>query len=115
MIKKTKILCVSDALSFKAKSYICDTDNEKIGAGKNIKSWDSTLTAVRRATHVAALRARMRETTWVLRHLKLSGINEQELAIVYSTVVRPILDYCCVIYHPMLTDEQDQQIERLQL
>ena len=56
----------------------------------------------------------MRETTWVLRHLKLSGFNESELAMVYKTVVRPVLDYCCVVYHPLLTDEQDQQIERLQ-
>ena len=65
-------------------------------------------------SHVAALRARMRETTWVLRHLKISGFTEKELARVYKTVVRPVLDYCCVVYHPMLTDEQDQVVERLQ-
>ena len=34
--------------------------------------------------------------------------------MVYRTVVRPVLDYCAVIYHPMLTDEQDQAVERLQ-
>ena len=39
---------------------------------------------------------------------------EAELATVYRTVVRPILDYCAVVYHPMLTDEQDQIVERLQ-
>ena len=36
------------------------------------------------------------------------------MARVYTTVVRPVLDYCAVIYHPMLTDEQDQAVERLQ-
>ena len=33
---------------------------------------------------------------------------------VYRTVIRPILDYCAVIYHLVLTDEQDQMVERLQ-
>lgn len=56
----------------------------------------------------------MRETTWVLRHLKTSGFSEPELACVYRTVIRPILDYCCPVYHPMINDEQDQIIERLQ-
>ena len=54
---------------------------------------------------------RMRETAWVLRHLKLAGFTEIELATVYRTVVRPVLDYCAVVYHPMLTD---QIVERLQ-
>ena len=30
--------------------------------------------------------------------------------MVYKTVVRPALDYCCIDYHPMLTEEQDQLI-----
>ena len=61
-----------------------------------------------------ALKRRMRDTTWVLRHLKLAGFNEEELARVYRTIVRPVLDYCAVVYHPLLTDEQDQVVERLQ-
>ena len=64
--------------------------------------------------HIEVLKARMRETTWVIRHLKLSGFSEKELATVYKTVVRPVLDYRCVVYHPMLTDEQDQIVERMQ-
>ena len=28
--------------------------------------------------------------------------------------MRLVLDYCAVVYHPMLSDEQDQMIERLQ-
>ena len=54
--------------------------------------------------HVEALRRRMREVTWVLVHLRLAGFKEDELATVYKTVVRPMLDYCAVVYHPMLTD-----------
>ena len=65
--------------------------------------------------HIDALVIRMRDTAWVLRHLKIAGFTEAELATVYTTVVRPVLDYCAVIYHPMLTDEKDQVVERLQV
>ena len=113
--KKTRILCVSDALNYKALSFIRDSDGNKISSTESMKilgfHLDSRPTC---HAHVDALRARMRETTWVLRHLKISGFTEKELARVYKTVVRPVLDYCCVIYHPMLTDEQDQIVERLQ-
>ena len=37
-----------------------------------------------------------------------------QLVTVYTTVVRPVLDYCAVVYHPMLSDEQDQMVERMQ-
>ena len=33
---------------------------------------------------------------------------------VYKTIILPIIDYCCVVYHSQLTDEQDQKLERLQ-
>ena len=51
---------------------------------------------------------------WVLRHLKIAGFKEAELAVVYRTVIRPVLDYGAVVYHPMLNDEQDQAVERMQ-
>ena len=46
--------------------------------------------------------------------MKLAGFNHDELATVYRTVMRPVVDYCAVVYHPLLTDEQDQAVERLQ-
>ena len=41
------------------------------------------------------------------------GILYQELCTVLRTVIRPILDYCALIYHPMLNDEPDQIVERM--
>ena len=46
--------------------------------------------------------------------MKLAGFTEAELVTVYCTVVRLVLDFCAVVYHPMLADEQDQEVERLQ-
>ena len=33
---------------------------------------------------------------------------------VYKTVVRPVAEYCAVVYHSQLTDEQDSLLERQQ-
>ena len=64
--------------------------------------------------YMAALKIRTRDTVWVLRHLKRVGFDEQELVAVSKTVVRPVLDYCAVVYRPMFTDEQDHAVEDLQ-
>ena len=113
--KKTQVLCMSDAQNYKASAYLLDADGARIESGERLKvlgfHLDSRPTV---HAHINALKARMRDTTWVLRHLKLAGFNEKELATVYCTVVRPVLDYCAVVYHPMLSDEQDQAVERLQ-
>ena len=113
--KKTKILCISDLQSYKAVAHIRDCDGNKLVSGTHLKvlgfHMDSRPSV---HAHVQALRLRMRDTVWVLRHLKIAGFSESDLATVYRTIIRPILDYCAVIYHPMLTDEQDQAVERMQ-
>ena len=34
--------------------------------------------------------------------------------MVYRTIIRPVADYCSVVYHAMLTDEQDEILDRCQ-
>ena len=57
---------------------------------------------------------RFRRQYWTLFHLRRAGFSSEELAKVYRTVMLPVADYCQVVYHSMITDEQDQLIERLQ-
>ena len=107
---KTKVLCISDAMSYKARSYLTDQDGQDIHSGKTMKvlgfHMDSRPTA---HAHVRALHIRMRDNVWVLRHLKLSGFTEPELAVVYRTVIRPILDYCAIVYLSLIhTDAADE-------
>ena len=113
--KKTKILCISDAQTYKAASHFYDSEGNVLESGQSMKilgfHMDSRPSV---HAHVQALKTRMREKYWVLRHLGKAGFTVEELARVYVTVIRPVLDYCAVVYHPMLTDEQDQAIERLQ-
>ena len=86
-LTKTKIVCVSDAMGYKAEAFILDANSRIERSTGRIKvlgfHMDSRSTA---HTHVEALQARMRETMWVLHHLKLSGFSEEELATVYRVV-----------------------------
>ena len=113
---KTKILCISDSQTYKARAHIYDSEGNKLESGTHLKvlgfHMDSRPSV---HAHVNALKIRMRDTVWILRHLKIAGFSEQELATVYRTVIRLVLDYCAVIYHPMLNDEQDQMVERMQV
>ena len=43
-----------------------------------------------------------------------AGFTDTELVKVYKTILRPVADYMAVVYHSMMTDEQDEMVERLQ-
>ena len=112
---KTKILCVSDAQTYKARAHFFDADGGRLEAGKSMKILGFHMNSKPGVhAHIDALKVRMRDLYWVLRHLKQAGFREDELARVYTTVIRPVLDDCAVVYHPMMNDEQDQAVERLQ-
>ena len=61
-----------------------------------------------------ALRKRLRSRYWILFHLKNYGFSQQDLCKVYRNIIRPVADYCSVVYHAMLTDEQDEILDRCQ-
>ena len=114
---KTNVLVVSDALSYSPRVYFHDNEGNELtnNGGSSIKVLGfhiSDRPGV--SAQVEALRKNFRGRLWVLRHLRVFGLKEMELVEVYKTVIRPVADYCCVVYHSQLTDEQDELIERLQ-
>ena len=113
---KTNLLVVSDAISYEPAAFIESSDGERIISGDNAKVlgfWFSRKPMMH--LQVEHLRKKMRKRYWVLIHLKKFGFNEDELAKVYRTIVRPVLDHCCVVYHSMLNDAQDEELDRLQM
>ena len=112
---KTNLVAVSDALSFKAESYIEDVDGTVLRTGGGMKVLGFHLSdRPTVGSHIEALNKRLRARLWVLRHLRESGFSEEELVRVYKVVIRPVHDYLCVVYHPMMTDEHDERVERMQ-
>ena len=51
---------------------------------------------------------------WRLRHLKRNGVGEEDLAKMYGTMLRSVIEYAAVLYHHQLTRDQSDQIERMQ-
>ena len=103
-------MCIRD------RAYIEDMDGNQLTTGKTMKvlgfyfSSDPTV-----SHHVEALCRRFRQKYWILIHLRRYGFSEEELARVYKTIVRPMADFCSVLYHPMLTDQLDERLDRCQL
>ena len=107
--------CVSDATSYPARAHIFANDGTRVGSGDGLKVLGFQLSSRSRMhAHVESLRRRFRKKYWCLYHLRKAGFTDQELAQVYCTIILPVADYCVVAYHSLLTDEQDQVIERLQ-
>ena len=64
--------------------------------------------------HVMTVRKKFRQRLWTLYNLKKNGFSQEELVKVYKTCVRPVADYLDIVYHPALTDDLDEELDRLQ-
>lgn len=65
--------------------------------------------------HVRTVCKKFRAALWSLRELRDAGMNQEDLIYIYSTVLRPVIEFACVTYGPMLTNDLSLEIERLQL
>ena len=113
---KTTLLCVSDALNYRPETFIIDTDGTRIECSDSMKVLGFYFS--NRPTvdlHVNMIMKKLRQKYWVLGHLKRVGFSDLELVKVYRSVLLPVVDYCCPAYHSMLTDLQDQLLERTQI
>ena len=109
------MLCISDALSYKADAFLLDDDMNRIGCTSSMKALGMRFSdRPNMDAQVAHIKKSFRMRYWMLRNLKSIGFTEDELVQVYKTMIRPVVDYGCVVYHSSLTIEQDSDIERLQ-
>jgi len=49
-----------------------------------------------------------------LKQLKCSGAGQDDLLCFYATVIRPVLEYACPVWHSSLTAVQTKALESLQ-
>ena len=113
---KTNLLCVSDSLNFKSLAYFNGSNNERIECSRSIKILGFYLTdRTGVSMHVEEIAKNMRRKYWVLYHLRRLGFTESELVRVYKMNILPAADYCCAAYHSLLSDLQDQALERAQI
>ena len=61
--------------------------------------------------HIVNVRKKFRQRFWTLWNLKRNGFTEEELVTVYKSSIRPVVDYLDVVYHSMLTDDLDEELD----
>ena len=47
-------------------------------------------------------------------HLKRAGVPQKDMVMLYKCFLVSLLDYAAVVYHPMLTGGQTEELEKLQ-
>ena len=113
--RKTQLLCLHSAIDRGVSSYIKIQGGEKIHSGDSLKQlgfyFHSKPDCER---HVQELIKKVRMRSWIIRNLKKSGLDHQDLLRCYYTLVRPVLDYAVPVYHSQLTQDQSDRLEKLQ-
>ena len=46
--------------------------------------------------------------------MKLSGVPNNDIATVFMTTIRPVIEYACPVYNHMLTGSQIETLEAMQ-
>ena len=64
--------------------------------------------------HIDAIMTKAAKRLWFLKTLKRAGVSVDNLAHYYQTVVRPVLEYACTVWHSSLSKQQAKSLEDVQ-
>jgi len=64
--------------------------------------------------HIQSIATKVNSRLYYLKLLKRAGLSTDELRSFYCTVIRPVLEYACVVWHHGLTQAQCDLLEALQ-
>jgi len=64
--------------------------------------------------HVDAITSKAASRLHFLKQLKLAGAGRDDLLCFYTTVIRPVLEYACPVWHSSLTAAQAKSLESIQ-
>ena len=112
--EKTQLLCLSDSRHYCVNSYI-NSQHSTIKSTEKMKilgfifEESPTVNA-----HIEYSITKFNRAIWSLSHLKRAKIENFVLLECYKVMLRPILEYCSVVYDSMLTGELVDRLERQQ-
>ena len=113
--RKTQLLCISPSNAGDYESYIRLGDGSKIVSQHELKQLGFFFS--KKPTldfYLSKIASKFRRQLWFLRHLKKALVSTDDLLHVYKCFLLPIIGYASVVYHPLLTASQANDIERLQ-
>ena len=110
---KTQLLCISVDNGYAATTSIV-AKGETISSQDSMKLLGFMLGTSGMSAQVDHIKRKFRHRFWSLIHLRRSGITGGHLYRLYTVFVRPVIETNSVVYHPMITKTQSEEIERLQ-
>ena len=112
--EKTQLLCMSSNNNLDIDAFI-EHGGNKIFSGSLLKIVGFTFGARPNLdAHFFNMKRSFYARVWQIRHLKKAGIKSDKLVLLYKTLVRPVLDFVCVVYHSLLSVAQEAELERMQ-
>ena len=71
----------------------------------NDLSWDD---------HVDSIYKKAARRLYSLVMLKRAGVNAKDMCVYYKAMIRPVMEYCCQVWHSRLTKAQSELLESIQ-
>ena len=110
---KTKYMVFSRSeTEFSTRLCLNGKTLERIEEAKIVGVWVTTWLDWTKNTAEICKKAYARVT--MLTKLKYAGVDAVELINIYILYIRSVLEYCCVVWHSTLTEDQRKAIERVQ-
>jgi len=111
--KKTKEMIINTShCNFPDKLSVSGVEIERVNVFKLLGAhinqslkWDD---------HVSAICNKAASRIYFLKQQKRSSVDPDDLYHFYTTVIRPILEYACPVWHSSLTVEHSNRIEAIQ-
>ena len=98
--------------NFATRLKINDTNLDRVSETKILGVWISQDLSWSRQCSEICIQAYSRLS--MLTKLRYVGVQIEDLIDVYKLFIRSIIEYCSVVYHSRLTEEQSNKLERIQ-
>lgn len=113
--KKTQLLCISGNNGIAIEMSIRPSDGTKIKNQSTLKQLGFIFgDRPMLDAHIEYISSKFRRKLWYLRHIKKASCPAEDLVRLYKCFLVSILDFAAVVYHPILTQEQSDMLEKLQ-
>jgi len=66
------------------------------------------------SNHVTYFTSKASKRIYCITQLVRAGVSCKDIIVVYCSIIRTLLDYCCQVWHPGLTKQQSNELEAIQ-
>ena len=110
--KSNFIIFTRSKQEFTTRLYLNGINLERLSVIKLLGIWLEEDLSWERNTREICKKAFSRVP--MLSKLKYAGIDREDLLDIYKLFIRPMAEYCSVVFHTSLTQKQDRKIELIQ-